>query len=95
MDGTCKTAAPQEPQRAIPHELECLVDRVTGLENTAGRLAERLQNGSVPPSPEGKPVELAERSANPCPIAETITQLSERVEFVRNRIDDLCERVQL
>ena len=91
-DGTCK-AEPAEPQRAILRELECLTDNVNGLESHTTRLAERLQKGSMPPSPAEDTA--SERPPHACPIAETITQLSERVAFVRNRRDDLFARVQL
>ncbi len=92
-DGTCK-AEPKEPQRAIPHELECLANNVDGMENAAGQLLERLQSGLMPEADEEREP-APERTTCACSVAEAIAKLSDRVRFVKNRINDLCQRVQL
>ncbi len=92
-DGKCNAPEPKEPQRAIPSELDNLLGKVSGLEGAVTQLAERLQKGSMPEP--GVYETAAERPPHACPIAESLTQLGERIVYVRNRMDDLCERVQL
>ncbi len=92
-DGQCHAPEVKERERAIPNELSCLTNNVDALEGAVTQLAERLQNGSVPPP--ASETTASERPPHACPIAESLTQLGERILFASTRIDDLCERVQL